>query len=231
MGLEVFESNKDSIGEKCMINEKNGLVYSQAIRPEMLEFLPSEYSKVLEVGCNVGNFRQFLNKPCEYWGIEPFEEAAKIAKIKMDKVLVGFYDKVADKIPDNYFDLIIANDVIEHMEKPWDFLQSIKTKMTANASIILSIPNVRYYHNLKELLYRKDWKYKNKGILDITHLRFFTEKSIVRLLNECGFEIEKMEGINPVKIRKRTLPIYWLIKFIFGSDIEFLQFGVRGIKL
>ena len=213
-----------------MINEKSEHVYSQSMRTEMFDFLPSEYSKVLEVGCNVGNFSQLLSKPYEFWGVEPLKEAAEIAKTKMDKVLVGFYDNVANEIPNNYFDLIIATDVIEHMEKPWEFLQSIKKKMTVNASIILSIPNVRYYGNLKELLYEKDWEYKDDGILDITHARFFTKKSIVRLLNENGFKIEKMEGINPVKVRKRNLPLYWLIKFIMGSDIEFLQFGIKAQK-
>jgi 2-polyprenyl-3-methyl-5-hydroxy-6-metoxy-1,4-benzoquinol methylase len=213
-----------------MINEKSEQLYIDYIRPEMVQFLPNEYSKVLEIGCNVGNFRQFVNKSCEYWGIEPFEEAANIAKTKIDKVLVDFYDKVADKIPDNYFDLIIANDVIEHMEQPWNFLQSIKKKMTENASIVLSIPNVRYFYNLVELLFHKDWKYIDCGILDITHLRFFTEKSIIRLLNENGFEIEEMKGINPVKVGRRHLPKYWLAKIVLGADIEFIQFGVRAKK-
>jgi len=213
-----------------MINEKSEQVYFDYMRPEMVQFLPSEYSKVLEIGCNVGNFRQFLSKPCQYWGIEPFEEAANIAKTKMDKVLVGFYDNVENEIPDNYFDLVIANDVIEHMEQPWNFLKSIKEKMTEKASLVLSIPNVRYYVNLKNLLLYKDWKYEDSGILDITHLRFFTKKSIIRLLNEQGYQIEKMQGINPIMVRKRHLPFYLLAKFIFGADIEFLQFGVKVIK-
>jgi 2-polyprenyl-3-methyl-5-hydroxy-6-metoxy-1,4-benzoquinol methylase len=211
-----------------MISEKSEQVYFGYVRPEMVQFLPNEYSKVLEIGCNVGNFRQFVSKQCEYWGVETFEEAANVAKTKMDKVLVGFYDKVADEIPDNYFDLVIANDVIEHMEEPWDFLQSIKKKMTVNAFIVLSIPNVRYYDNLKKLLIHKDWKYEDCGILDITHLRFFTEKSIIRLMNENEFEIEMMKGIKPIKIRKRHLPIYWFAKIILGTDIKFLQFGVRA---
>jgi len=212
-----------------MINEKSELAYALIERSEMVDFLPSEYSKVLEIGCNEGGFRQFVSKPCEYWGVEPFEEAANVAKTKIDKVLVGFYDKVADEIPNNYFDLVIANDVIEHMEQPWNFLQSIKRKITVNSSIVLSIPNVRYYENLKKLLLYKDWEYENCGILDITHLRFFTEKSIIRLLSENGYQIEKIQGINPVRIRKRRLPIYYLVKFMFGFDIEFLQFGIRAI--
>ena len=211
-----------------MNNERSGLIYSRSMRKEMLVFLPNEYSSVLDIGCNVGNFRQFLSQSCEYWGVEPSKEAAEIAQTKMDKVLVDFYDKVADEIPDNYFDLIIANDVIEHLEDPWNFLRSVKKKMKANASAVFSIPNVRYYGNLKELLYKKDWEYKDEGILDITHLRFFTQKSIIRLLNETGFEIETIQGINPCKVNKRTLPLYWLLKVVLGSEIEFLQFGLRA---
>jgi len=214
-----------------MINERSEQFYFGCDRPEMVQFLPNEYSKVLEIGCNAGNFRQFVSKPCEYWGVEPFEEAANVAKTKIDKVIVDFYDKVADEIPDNYFDLVIANDVLEHMEQPWNFLKSIKKNMTEKASLILSIPNVRYYENLKKLLLHKDWKYEDYGTLDITHLRFFTEKSIIRLLGETEFKIEMMKGINPVKIRKRHLLKYWFAKFIFGADIKFLQFGVRVRKI
>jgi 2-polyprenyl-3-methyl-5-hydroxy-6-metoxy-1,4-benzoquinol methylase len=214
-----------------MINEKGHLIYSQAVRQDMLDFLPNEYSRVLEVGCNVGNFRQFLSSAVEYWGVEPLKEAADVAKTKMDKTLVGFYDDVANEIPNKHFDLIVANDVVEHMEQPWNFLESIKNKMTTNASIVLSIPNVRHYSNLRGLLYEKDWKYEESGILDITHLRFFTMKSIVRLLEESGFEVEKIEGINQLKIRKRFIRsycVYELHKLIIGSDIEFMQFGVRA---
>ncbi|MDR3002298.1 MAG: class I SAM-dependent methyltransferase [Fibromonadaceae bacterium] len=216
-----------------MINEQSQQFYTgtSSARSEMIQFLPKKYSKVLEIGCNVGNFRQYVSESCEYWGVEPFKEAADIAKAKMDKVLIGFYDQVADEIPNNHFDLIIANDVIEHMEQPWTFLQSIKKKMAKNASIVLSIPNVRYYNNLKELLYEKDWKYKDWGILDITHLRFFTEKSIVRLFTENDFEITKMKGVNSLSIRKRYLRSYCkylLHKFVLGSDIDFLHFGVRA---
>ncbi|MCL2283456.1 MAG: class I SAM-dependent methyltransferase [Fibromonadales bacterium] len=211
-----------------MIDEQAQQAYFNYMRPEMVSFLPNEYAKILEVGCNVGNFRQYVSKPCEYWGVEPFEQAAEVAKTRLNKVLIGFYNEVENKIPDNYFDLVIANDVIEHMEQPWNFLRSIKKKMTEDAKIVLSIPNFRYYENIKEILAEKDWKYKDCGILDITHLRFFTEKSIIRLLLENGFEIEKMQGINPVKVRKRHLPLYWLFKCFWGKDIEFVQFGVRA---
>ena len=87
-----------------MINQKSQQVYFDLARPEMVQFLPNEYSKILEIGCCDGNFRQLCSKSCEYWGVEPFEKAAEIAKTKLDKVLVGFYNVVENQIPDNYFD-------------------------------------------------------------------------------------------------------------------------------
>jgi 2-polyprenyl-3-methyl-5-hydroxy-6-metoxy-1,4-benzoquinol methylase len=201
------------------------------MRTDMLQFLPKNYSKVLEIGCSTGNFKEILPDTLltEFWGVDPSEKSAEIAKVKMDKVLVGFYEQVENEIPNNYFDLIIANDVIEHMADQWTFLQSIKKKMTANASIVLSIPNVRFYNNLKKLLYDKDWQYEDAGILDRTHLRFFTKKSIVRLLNENGFEIEKIKGINPAAgIGKLNFIGLKILQLMFGSDIKYFQFGVRA---
>jgi len=228
MGVKIHGSDKKGFGYIQMINDQSQQLYSNSKRPEMVSFLPSEYTNVLEIGCNTGNFRQYASESCEYWGVEPYDKAAKIAKTKLNKVLVGLYSEVEGQLPDNNFDLIIANDVIEHMEAPWGFLQSIKNKMTKNGSLVLSIPNVRYYENLKKLLVGKDWKYEDCGVLDVTHLRFFTEKSVLRLLDENGFKIEEIRGINPKEIKKRNFIRHQFIKFIFGDDIDFLQFGVRA---
>jgi hypothetical protein len=92
--------------------------------------------------------------------------------------------------------------------------------------IIFSIPNVRYFPHIVELLIHKDWKYRECGILDETHLRFFTQKSIIRLFNENGFVIEEIKGLNPVN-GKKLLLIKMLDKFI--GDMAFLQFGIRVI--
>jgi 2-polyprenyl-3-methyl-5-hydroxy-6-metoxy-1,4-benzoquinol methylase len=200
--------------------------YYDGERPEMIPLIPSVYHRVLEIGCGNGSFRKFLTiRPHEYWGIEPNEKAAKDAQKILDKVIVGFYGDVTSLIPDNYFDLIICLDVIEHIEDTKNFLRSISKKLDPiHGHIIFSIPNVRYFDNIIELLIRKDWKYRNAGILDETHLRFFTQKSIIRLFNENGFIIEQLQGLNPVEGKR-----YFLIKILdkFIGDMAFLQFGIR----
>lgn len=110
------------------------------------------------------------------------------ASNKLDKVLIGTYLEMYDKIPDDYFDLVICNDVIEHMIDTDIFFQTIKKKLKKDAYLIASIPNVRYMLNLFELLVQKDWEYKDAGIFDNTQRRFFTKK----VLNELSMRMDTL---------------------------------------
>ncbi|MBL1244878.1 MAG: class I SAM-dependent methyltransferase [Sulfurimonas sp.] len=207
-------------------------LYHEGVRVEILDFVPKKYAKVLEIGCGRGGFRNNLSSDCEYWGIEPYEKVANTAIEKLDKVLVGTFDEVFDEIPNDYFDLIICNDVIEHMVDHHSFYKKIRTKCTEDAYMIGSIPNVRYVMNLFELLIQKNWQYKEEGILDKTHLRFFTLQSIHHDFKVFNFKIEELHGINKMIFTKRTLSGWMMNIFqkILGSDTKYLQFGFR-VKL
>lgn len=222
--------------------EKNG--YFEANRHEVASLLPSSYSKVLEIGCASGGFSGHLVLPCEYWGIEPNPTAASAARDRLHRVLIGTYDEVASQLPDGYFDLVVCNDVIEHMVDHDAFLQRIKKKMTSSGVIIGSIPNIRHITALAKLLIAKDWPYSDSGILDRTHLRFFTEKSLRRTFDSHGYRIEVIRGLasvirhglvrpaNPLpawmntafrlctlSVVAATLGAYW--------DTQYPQFGFR----
>ena len=147
----------------------------------------------------------------------------------LDNVLVGTYEEVYDDLPNEYFDLVICNDVIEHMVNPDSFLQSIKNKMTNDGVMIGSVPNVRYLQNLSNLILKKDWEYVNSGILDRTHLKFFTEKSLKDTILNNGFKIESFIYVHSIFSNPYTLGA--LVKrffvLILGKDTEFLQFGIK----
>ena len=176
----------------------NDPLYYQANRGVMADYLPDNYQHVLEVGCGAGGFYDHLRQPCEVWGVEPNPEAGTAAALKMHRVLIGRYDQLADQLPDGYFDMVICNDVIEHMDDHDAFLEAIKKKMSPGGFIVGSIPNVRHITALFKLLIIKDWKYSDSGILDRTHLRFFTEKSWRRTLREHGYSIQLLTGAGSI---------------------------------
>lgn len=203
--------------------------YYQGVRKEVARFLPEEYSRVLEVGCGEGGFHSNLKSGCEHWGIEPVQRAADIARYKLHRVIESSYHEALGQLPDNYFDLVICNDVVEHMVNPDEFFRTIKQKLSGKACLVGSIPNVRYIGNLFELLFLKDWKYKDDGVLDRTHLRFYTDKSIRRVFCENGFMIEEYAGINGVEFSALSLRIVLknVCVLLFGADTRYLQFGFR----
>lgn len=194
----------------------------------MAFFLPAEYHRVLEIGCGEGEFMGHLKSGDEVWGIEPEPRAAAAAEQRMKKVLVGRYNEVYGEIPDHYFDLVIANDVIEHLPDHDAFFTSIKKKMSSGGRLVASIPNVRHWSILRDLLWKKDWRYTEAGILDRTHLRIFTGKSLKRTLREHDFVIEKFGGINPMEFNKKSLFPYFLRWITLGyyGDILYYQFGL-----
>lgn len=209
--------------------------YDHKTRREVAVFLPESTRKmtILEVGCGYGNFRKNIAIDCEYWGIEPIQSIARQANNNLDTVLVGTFQETYTSLPDHFFDCVVCNDVIEHMDDVDRFLQAIKLKMKKGGVIVGSIPNVRYVDNLFNLLISKDWKYVESGILDKTHLRFFTQKSLQRTFLVNGYVIEAFAGINPIKLKKDSTKRVLLslgaiiFSYIVGSDSKYTQFGFR----
>lgn len=209
--------------------------YDHKTRREVASFLPVSTQKItlLEVGCGYGDFRKNISSECEFWGIEPIESIALQASFSLDKVLVGTFQQTFASLPDHYFDCVVCNDVIEHMDDVDGFLQSIKLKLKRGGVIIGSIPNVRYLDNLFNLLIKKDWQYVESGILDKTHLRFFTQKSLQRTFIANGYVIDMFAGINPVRLKtdsaKHFLMNLGAIVFLVlvGFDSKYAQFGFR----
>lgn len=107
-------------------------------------------------------------------------EIAKVPKEKIDKVIVGNIERInlTDYFTSNYFYCIIFADILEHLKGPTNFL-------TDSRFVIISIPNVRNYTTIINLV-KGYWPYRERGIHDKTHLRFFTFKNIKKVLLDAG---------------------------------------------
>jgi hypothetical protein len=93
---------------------------------------------------------------------------------------------------------------------------------------VASVPNVRHWSIFRQLVWEKDWRYTDAGILDRTHLRTFTGKSLKRALREHDFAIEKFKGINRMELKTKNLFPYFLRLATLGyyRDILYYQFGL-----
>ncbi len=201
--------------------------YYQNQRSEIYGMIPEPVQKVLEIGCAAGGFRLNFPDQVEYWGVEPVREAAEQARQKSIKVLCGTYDEVREQLPAAYFDVVVCNDVIEHVPDPEAFLVSLKGKLATNGILVGSIPNVRFWGNLINLLVRRDWKYEESGVLDRTHLRFFTAKSFRRLMHGTGYELVKMAGIESKRMKALKV-LFSPFLILAGFDVCDMQFMFKA---
>lgn len=175
-----------------------------------------EGSRVLDVGCATGYFaRELQKKHCTVWGIDNHQEALSQAK-KYCKAVHAIDLDTAKKLPfeKSFFDYVLLLDVIEHLRYPHILLSVLGTYLKPNGKIILSIPNVAFI-SIRLALLRGKFQYTNMGIMDDTHVRFYTRKSIFELLIKNGYEIEQCDvasGFSQITLIGKYLnyiPKYW----------------------
>lgn len=168
--------------------------YYENSRPEVLDFIPFECNRVLELGCANGALAAALKarQQCHVTGVEHSSAAAEHARTRLDLVLEADCESLdldAHFRPEQ-FDCLIAADVLEHLREPEALLRRLQPYLTPEAAIVISIPNVRHGGVLRSTA-EGYWSYQEEGILDRTHLRFFTRREIELMFVRLGFEIEQ----------------------------------------
>ncbi|MBS4095599.1 MAG: methyltransferase domain-containing protein [Sulfuricella sp.] len=161
----------------------------------LLDMMPGTPRVVLDVGCFCGAVGAKLKAKypeVRVVGVEPLVDAAKLAGQKLDQVLTGKLEEINLEdagITPGSVDTIILADVLEHMYDPWQALVSLRPTLASGGVILASIPNVRNLTVINDLV-QGDFPYAPAGILDITHIRFFTWQGVQRLFAETGYRIE-----------------------------------------
>ncbi len=211
-----------------MKNERNPL-YHFSSRHDLIRLIPPQAENILEVGCAGGMTGKALREKGfkEIIGIEINEEVVQTGRSYYDQLIIGDVEEVHLPFEKEHFDCILYGDVLEHLMDPWQVLKKHHTFLKKGGIIICSIPNIRHYRIIKKLFFNGKWEYTEDGIMDKTHLRFFTLDSIRRMLGEAGFEIKR--------ITKSSSGAYWLklLNRLLGNQfIDFLvrQYIVEAVK-
>lgn len=200
-------------------------------RLEMLAFFPPAPGRVLDVGCGNGRFGAMLKDKlvgAEVWGVEPVATAHAAAAAVLDRAVQGPFD-AALGLPEAAFDTIVFNDSLEHFPDPAPPLALARRLLKADGRIVSSIPNVRCWCHLKRYVFGAEWQYEDEGILDRTHLRFFTYKSIHDTFRGAGYRVQRLQGIG-ARWRGPKLALARALLPHAVQDLLYLQFAVVATK-
>ena len=159
-------------------------------REEVAALIPQSARSVLDVGCAAGEMGRLLKETGfqRVVGLGRDPESAARAREVLDEVVEGDVERIELPFERESFDCIVFADVLEHLIEPQEVLSRFRDYLAPDGVVIASIPNVRFagvIHNLVE----GSWRYTDQGILDRTHLRFFTFNEIARMFDAAGYEI------------------------------------------
>jgi SAM-dependent methyltransferase len=205
--------------------------YYHHVRKEMLPFFLTQFKRVLDVGCGNGRFGEQLKTSfpgLEVCSVGPVAESQAAATHLLDHALLGHFD-TALQLPDNYFYVVVFNDSLEHFPDHVPALELALRLLKPGGAVVASIPNIRYWPQLQKYLIEGDWRYESAGVLDRTHLRFSTRKSVLRELAAAGFEMQSIEGINACWLRWKFRLLRALMPTPI-SDMPYQQFDLKAVK-
>jgi len=209
--------------------------YFNIPRIDLIGLIPKkENNKVLEIGAGSGDTLIELKKTkiaSEVVGIELMQlPDSNQNHPDIDKFIFGNIENIELDLPENYFDVIICGDVLEHLIDPWNTLHKLHKFLKSDGIIIISLPNFREFQTLYKIFIKADFHYTEEGILDKTHLRFFCKKNIISLLNQSSFKIISLHSkfdLYKVANKRKTVN-----KLTFGlfRDLLTIQYIVVATK-
>lgn len=237
------------------------MAYYSNTNPDLLARIPLSARHPLEIGCGTGGLAQAYlarNPAARYVGVELFADAARQAVGIVHQVVVGDIEQAPvlaelDRVrAGEPFDVLIFGDVLEHLRDPWRVLAELRARMTPDGVCVACIPNVAHWSVLQQQL-RGRWDYADAGLLDRTHLRFFTVDTMAELFTKSGWSVldakprvlwpAKTEaalkafaplagtlGIPPDKLRRDLAAFQWVIRAVNGPAPAVVHIAALGLK-
>ena len=173
--------------------------YYNRINTDLLQRIPRTVSTVVEIGCGAGalgaSFKRD-NPAVWYAGVELEESAAAVARERLDQVVTGSAEELRlDQLglDGRPLECLVYGDVLEHLYDPWATLARHTEWLAPGGEVVACVPNIQHWSILLDLL-RGRWAYQQEGLLDITHLRFFTLEGALDLFARAGLRVEEVVG-------------------------------------
>lgn len=183
---------------------------SQRAPAQMLRLI-GEGKRVLEIGCSTGSQTRILrnNLNCQVTGIEIDPVAAEEARQYCDRLIVGDIEKIEinELFENDKFDVITFGDVLEHLRDPRFALEKTRQLLTETGYVVASVPNIAHASIAFELCNGR-FDYQTTGLLDDTHIRFFTKRTITRTFEDAGFIVTRLQRseVKPEHTEFKTKP-------------------------
>jgi 2-polyprenyl-3-methyl-5-hydroxy-6-metoxy-1,4-benzoquinol methylase len=180
---------------------KGGEYYSNA-RQDISCFLPRHVGSVLEIGGGSGETLAWIKDQGiadRVVGVDLYANPAESVLAKIDRLLKVDVEELDLSDLGQSFDVILCLDVLEHLIDPWVQVKKLRSILAPGGLMIISVPNVRRLTVVLPLVFLGDWKYRERGILDSTHLRFFTRRTALQLATSGGGEIVGTQALGVEK--------------------------------
>jgi 2-polyprenyl-3-methyl-5-hydroxy-6-metoxy-1,4-benzoquinol methylase len=197
------------------------------------------YNKhVLEVGCATGYLTKVLvERGCTVIGIEIDPEAAEIAEQWAERVVVGNIDEgdVWNYVKDESFDAVVMGDVLEHLREPLTSLRQAARKLKPSGFVVTSLPNIAH-GDVRIALLNGRWRYNETGLLDHTHVHFFTLETIRQLMDEAGLVVVDTKRVvmplfqSEIGVSREDISQKTLDELHADPEVESYQYVMKSVR-
>jgi 2-polyprenyl-3-methyl-5-hydroxy-6-metoxy-1,4-benzoquinol methylase len=173
---------------------QQAFVYGRTDNEDVLRGLGRISGRLLDVGSGAGSWAPRLRRAGarDLVALDPSTTAVALAKDRYDSAVIGTVESTQfSELGGQPFDVIVAADVLEHLIDPWAALRKLRSWAAPGAVLAVSVPNLRFYRLVGNLLLRGEFEYEPFGVRDWTHLRWFTRRSLTRMLRASAWEPQR----------------------------------------